>query len=571
MRLTPLLIAALLLAGSLAVLGWVLWRAPEGSWGVGALICGSAALVFAVVSVRRQQEQLAEVERALARSQVRALALIEASPDGVMVVRDGRVAFINPALRALLAIRAEEELTGRSFTGFFAVADRESIETWIRRRQTGEAVAAQRELRGLSASGVEIPLWASTALLPAEHGGRQVALFLRDLTARNLLQGRLAQVARLEAIAGAGLDLVREIEQMFRRIRGLTFGSGDEQTAPHEEPLLSIERTAARGVALVRRAQALAPAPGEGVAHEPLDLSRLVREVAADFLRSLPPPSTLHFQPAPEAVVAVNGSAAGLRQALWNLLQNAREAQPAGAVIELSLRIEAGSEDEPVPGFGAARHAVIEVRDHGAGLSDEVQRRAFAPFFTTKGPHAAGLGLTVAYGTARSHGGVLELHPAADGGAVARLLLPLGRALPGTAVGPRDPRERWRGRESILIVDDDTDHSDAWRRGLEGFGYHVERAGSPGDALERLRLRPAVDLVLLDMVLPGRNGPEVLERILHHWPGQRVLMIASYPLPEQELEVRRIGALGSIRSQLSGDELARACREALDQPPPAAA
>lgn len=548
-------------------------RSPLGAVGFIALISAIAALGFIFYSALRQQEQLEEIEQALKRSQVRAMALIDASPDGVLVVHDGRVVFANPALRALLAIAPDEALVGREWTSLIAADQRDVAARWLQSRQAGEPVAVHRELRGQRVPGVELPLWASTALLPAEQGGRQVALFLRDLSARQLLQARVAHAARLEAVADVGERLVRDFEQIFRRIRDLTHGSGDEQIPPHEEPLLSIERSASRGAALARRARALAPASADTSLHESLDLTRLVRDTATEFLRTLTPPLTVRMEiPASDSLV-VRGDEASLRSALWQLLQNARDAE-AQSHGEIVVRLQSAiwsSEEAAIPGITPGPYATIEVIDTGSGMTADVCERAFAPFFTTKGPHAAGLGLTVAYGIARSHRGFIELESGPGTGTSARLTLPLADAEDALVVVTSvDPRQRWRGRETVLIVDDDLDAADELRRQLEAFGYHAETVNAPGDAMQRLRHRPSVDLVLLDMVLPGRNGNEVLSRILKHWPGQRVLMICPYPLPDQEEAARRLGAMGNVHRPLHTDALAQAVRGALDQPPPVA-
>jgi CheY-like chemotaxis protein len=206
-------------------------------------------------------------------------------------------------------------------------------------------------------------------------------------------------------------------------------------------------------------------------------------------------------------------------------------------------------------------------------MPEEIRVRAFEPFFSTKGRRASGLGLTVAFGTVRAHGGFVELDSLPGRGTLARLAFPRAPddALPaGPPEPPADPRTRWRGRETVLVVDDDPIARAEARRALEEFGYHVEVAANTREALVRLRHKPRVDLVLLDMVLPGLNGPEALARILKHWPGQRVLMISPYRLHEQEELCLRHGAVGIHSRPLREEDLPRAVRAALDGPPPVA-
>lgn len=576
MRRVYIAAAVVLIVLSVAGIARGLSGSPYWVTGLLAMVLLLLTLAGLVGLAARQRERLHEAKRALARSEIRAQGLIEASPDGVALLSGSQVVFANRAFRQLLALPPEEEVFGRDFLSLVGTTDRRMVGDWLQRRFSGVPEPERLEFQGLRQTGAEVPLEAMTALLPTPEG-RQLALFLRDLSGRRTLEMRLRHLTRLEAFADLGESVAREFDGIFRKIRRLA-GGGEEdevtETRPESERLEAIERHASRGRALVRRVRALAPEGPDASTFKHLDLIRLVREVAADFLRALPAGVSLRVNTEGPQRLIVLGDGSQLRQAFWQILENARQAQQSG---EIQVRTRVLTLDEPSaslrPGSHPGPYAVLEVRDEGSGMTEEVKTRAFEPFFSTKGDRASGLGLTLAFGTVRSHGGFIEIDSIPARGTLVRIALPRlpEESLPAEIdLTEQDPKARWRGRETILLVDDHPLAREEGRRILEEYGYHCEVAGDPREALVRLRQKPEVDLVALDMVLPGFNGPDLVRKILRHWPGQRVLMLCPYPLREQAELALRLGAVGVFeRSGKERDELARAVRAALDGPPPA--
>lgn len=559
-----LLVAFVLLFRAL----WMSSRSGEALLGLVLLIVSVALLGGTLLN---QRARLRRAKEALALSRVRAEACVEASPDGVVIVQRTRIISANPAFRSLLAIPPDESIGGQDIGDSIAPGDRERFVAWIKQRSQGVAEPERLDVQGVTRTGATIPVEVAAALIPAD-GVVQMALFLRDLSARRTLEQRARDSDRIEALADIAETIAAEFQKILGQIRRHAREGRQEQGEAAPARFEAVERLSGRGLALVRRVRTFAPSGGDASARHPLDLARVVREVSADFLRGLPADLSLRIVSEGPARMVVSAEASQVRHALWQILENARDAQHEGEILVRTRTLEFDdARAEHHPASHAGTYAIIEVRDTGAGMSEDVRQRAFEPFFSTKGGRATGLGLTAVYGTARSHGGFAELDSEPGRGTIVRFAMPLlpESALPLSADdAPADPRALWRGREHVLVVDDDTASCDAAREILERYGYLVETVTTPRQALERLRHKPAVDAVLLDMVLPGWSGLEVLRRIVRIWPGLRVVMISPYPLPDQEASALQSGAADTFRKPLTDPDLPRAIRETLDRPPP---
>ena len=191
----------------------------------------------------------------------------------------------------------------------------------------------------------------------------------------------------------------------------------------------------------------------------------------------------------------VAGDPAALRELLTNLVLNAVDALPHGGRITVETRVD-----------GAA--VVLAVGDTGVGMSDEVRRRAHEPFFTTKGVKATGLGLSVAYGIARRHGGELTIASAEGGGTTVVVQLPPATRIRAPATTPARRRPL-----RILLVDDEDEVRHALGEMLASEGHTVVMAGSGADALRRLEADDAIDVLLTDLVMPGMTGWELADAV----------------------------------------------------------
>jgi signal transduction histidine kinase len=210
----------------------------------------------------------------------------------------------------------------------------------------------------------------------------------------------------------------------------------------------------------------------------------------------------------------VRGSAGELREAMLNLVWNALDAMSGGGV--LGVRVVA------MP-YGVA----LEVRDTGIGMSSEVRERAFELFFTTKGVHGTGLGLSEVWGVMKRHGGHAEIDSAPGAGTTVRLVFPNPddrRAATGEMLAVGGARVARR----VLLVEDHEDGRDLLCALLVADGHRVEAVACAEEARARLASRGPFDVLLTDLGLPDGGGWELVREARHRWPALRVGVVTGW-------------------------------------------
>jgi CheY-like chemotaxis protein len=226
----------------------------------------------------------------------------------------------------------------------------------------------------------------------------------------------------------------------------------------------------------------------------------------------------------------VEGDPGQLEQVLLNLAVNARDAMPRGGTLRIAtLRRALRAHGAQRLGIAEGDYAMIAVSDTGSGMTDETRRRAFEPFFSTKGPDAGtGLGLSIVYEIAHRWGGGIEIESAPGAGTTVRIDLPRATGTP--AVAAERPLSASGGSERVLVVEDDAGVRRLLVRTLESGGYRVTAAADGMEALERIAGAEAeVDLLVSDVVMPKLSGLELARRLRERNPQLRVLLISGFP------------------------------------------
>jgi len=369
-----------------------------------------------------------------------------------------------------------------------------------------------------------LQLLVAQVALAAER--RCLAERLAESTAARLdAEEQIARTRRVRAVGELASGIVHDFNNSLTTILGFTelaLGRLDEEDASSRD-LANIRAAALDAAALVRRLQALTRRGGENERREIADLREIVRTIpAVARLRWRQPSELLGIRldivvddgPVPPVSVAV----AEIRELLLNLLFNAVDAMPSGGRITIATATD------------PAGWATVSVADEGIGMTEEVRRHMFRPFFTTKGDRGSGLGLSVCETIARRHGGVFAVDSVPGLGTTVTLRIPPAAAADQPiAVPPRPSRAAAVSPRRILLVDDQADVRESVAGMLRSLGHRVS-AVDGGPAALALAGRSRFDVVVTDVGMPGMNGLEVAERLRALVPAVPVILLSGWDL-----------------------------------------
>jgi PAS domain S-box-containing protein len=279
-----------------------------------------------------------------------------------------------------------------------------------------------------------------------------------------------------------------------------------------------------------------------------VDLSRLVEEMLELLKVSISKHAVLKTELAPQ-LPAVLGNAAQLRQVAMNLIINASEAIGSrdGTIRVVTSLVEDG---------GSVR---LEVADTGAGMTDEQKARVFDPFYTTKFA-GRGLGLAVVDGIVRAHGGSIAIESAPGRGTRFGIRLPCAAAPAPEAVDrevvEEEPVEG--GGSTVLLVEDEDVLRGSVSKALSMRDFQVMEAGDGTSAVDLIRNREnRIDIVLLDMTIPGLSSREVIAEARRERPEARLILMSAY---SREMAANALGGLaidGFLRKPFPAVQLLR--------------
>jgi len=356
------------------------------------------------------------------------------------------------------------------------------------------------------------------------------SLRLRDTENANL-EAQLRQAQKMEAIGQLAGGVAHDFNNILCAIIG--FGTllemGLDKDDPVRDHLKQILAAADRATRLTQ--SLLAFSRKQIINPRSSDLNDIVRDIEKMLNRLITEDIELRIDlPRKELRVLVDQGQ--IDQVLVNLVTNARDAMPNGGLLTVrTAESEPPSEmliaqQSPCPG----RCALLEVSDTGEGIDMGVRERIFEPFFTTKEVgKGTGLGLSMVYGIVKQHGGHITAHSEPGQGATIRIYLPIVDNVPVTPVHVEEPLRPPTGNEMVLVVEDDHEVRALHHAILETFGYRVIDAVDGEDAVVQfIRHRDEIDLVIMDVVMPRKNGRQAYGEIVGLRPDIKVLFMSGY-------------------------------------------
>ncbi|MDP1913284.1 response regulator [Brevundimonas sp.] len=359
-------------------------------------------------------------------------------------------------------------------------------------------------------------VWAAAE----EDGTAQILGTLLDVTERRLLEEQLTQARKMEAVG----QLTGGVAHDFNNLLTVVLGNADillrrvEDEPRIVKHLTAIRAAAERGHTLTR--QLLAFSRRQQLNPEAVDLNALIRGFAPLMQQAVGEGVTIALALAPEPLYA-DVDPTHLETALLNLAVNARDAMNNEGTVTI---------ESEGPAHTGGSWTRIVVRDTGAGMTSEVVKHVFEPFYTTKDVGSgSGLGLSQVYGFVTQSGGKVQVSSSPGQGAAFELLLPLTDRRPQSAATPPPVAEIETGSESILIVEDEPAVLNLCLDMLTDLGYRCDVAQDAAEALRRLKSEQHYDLLFSDVVMPGGiNGIELGRRAVAMRPDLKVLLTSGY-------------------------------------------
>ncbi|MBI5583369.1 MAG: PAS domain S-box protein [Deltaproteobacteria bacterium] len=492
----------------------------------------SARLVLAYDITERKRSEVAVRE-----SEARYRALFEANPQPMWVYDSGTLAFlaVNDAAVAHYGF-SREEFQAMTIADIRPTEDLPRLLEIL--AQPGEQrVDRSGTWRHRKKDGSIIYVEISSHVL--EYEGRRAKLVLvNDVTERlraaeekEKLQAQLLQAQKMESVARLAGGVAHDFNNMLSAILGHA-ELAMMQCHPSESiqaDLQAIQNAAQRSAQLTR--QLLAFARTQTVAPQGLDLNDTVAGLLKMLLRLIGEDIDLVWMPAP-GLWPVKMDPSQIDQILVNLCINARDAITGVGKITIETENSAFDEDYCTlhPDFSCGEYVLLAVSDDGCGMDPEILDRLFEPFFTTtEVGKGTGLGLATVYGIVRQNDGFINVTSEAGQGTTFKIYLPrfAGAALESILAGPQEA-PRGRG-ELVLLVEDEAAILNMGRAMLEGLGYQVLTAGTPGEALRQAEAHAAeIKLLITDVVMPEMNGRELAKLLGAVRPGLKCLFTSGY-------------------------------------------
>jgi PAS domain S-box-containing protein len=355
---------------------------------------------------------------------------------------------------------------------------------------------------------------------------------VQDITDEKRVQQESIARQKLESVGTLAGGIAHDFNNLLGGVLGqaeLALTELETGSAPEAE-LKTIKEVAIRGSEIVRQLMIYAGAESEIIG--PVDLSRTVAEMVELLKVSVSKRAVLVTHLA-QGIPALHANAAQIRRLVMNLVINASQAigDRDGVIRVATRRVAAASAVTLSKRVSESDYLELEVSDNGCGMSQEMQSKVFDPFFTTRSA-GHGLGLAVVQGVVRNLGGTIHLTSELGKGTTFQILLPCVKSVAEETAAPI-PGNGEPARESlaatVLVVEDEDSLRRPIVKMLRKKGADVLEADNGSTAIDLLREHSGnIDLILLDLTIPGASAPEVLAEAVVARPKSRVLLTSAY-------------------------------------------
>jgi PAS domain S-box-containing protein len=486
------------------------------------------------ICVSRDITERRKAERALEETEVKYRTLVE-QVAAVSYIAEigvhGEWLYVSPQVEGIFGYTPDEWLSNSGqWTRFVPLEDHPTIQAAEEACATAQRF--QAEYRVTRKDGRII--WVSDTAVVVPGSGKHPLMegIILDITDRKTLENQLQQARRMEAVGRLAGGVAHDFNNLLTIIKGyieLALNRCQDQPELRGD-IQHIEEASDRAVNLVR--QLLAFGRKQVLKPKVLDLNDIVLNLDK-LLRRLMSANIEMKTNVGKNIGAIKADPGQIEQVIMNLVVNARDAMPDGGclLIETSnAELDASYFRDPVA-IRPGAYVLLAVTDTGVGMSPDTVTHIFEPFYTTKeSGRGTGLGLSTVYGIVKQSGGYIWANSELGKGSTFKVYLPRvdEPAELSSATGTAEHAVR-KGRETILLVEDEPDLRELARMVLVGRGYSVIEAKNPKDAdLQAASRGGQIHLLLTDVMMPGISGRELAKQITSRHPHIRVLFMSGY-------------------------------------------
>ena len=483
-----------------------------------------------------------QVEREIVTSERRLKAILESSPNPIVVYNEkGSPTYINPAFTSVFGWSLSE-IKGEVIPYVPKDQMAITIDKIKELQKYGKSLYFETQRFNKAGETLDVLVNAATIKSVDPNVVSSIVINLTDLTGNKKLKKRLLQAEKMELVGTLAGGIAHDFNNILTAING--FSEIGERKARKNQATLKehqqVQVAAERARNLV--AQLLAFSRKSEPVSKRLDLEHMVTDSLSMIERVIPRMIGVKFESGEQTDYFINGDVNQLNQIMLNLCLNAADAMPDGGTLTIKIETVRVAEERcsACQSIFAGEYVRLQIRDTGSGIDEASVQDIFAPFYTTKDiGKGTGLGLSTVFGIVNSHGGHIVCQSKLAQGTTFNLFFPVAAPETSPAVSEIQIEDEPSvvnvtevadsDRKTILIVDDEEIIREFVAESMAFYGYQTISAANGEEALQLYQKSGSrIDLVLLDISMPGMGGFHCLEKLLEIDPEVKVVMTSGY-------------------------------------------
>lgn len=481
-----------------------------------SLIKNNNGTVIGAVSIVKDINQELKQLKRLARKETEKREILNAIIDAVITINNkGNILSINAATEKMFGY-SEYDLLGKNIKLLMpksiAVKHDSYIDDYHQTRDA-KIIGTDRKVMAIKKNGQEFPIHLSIAeLSPDENNNIRYVGTCHDLSSFTKQQNKLQRIQKMDALG----KLTGGIAHDFNNILGIVLGFSEllelelEQESKQLRYCRHIITASERGSELTRKLLSFSKV--ENKKNAIININSLLTATQGMIAKTLTPLISIEYALA-DNLWCNEVDISAFDDVILNLCINAKHAMPNGGLLSISTQnVTLSAIEAQCYNLSAGQFVCLTITDNGCGMSEEVRQNIFEPFYTTKGNEGTGLGLSQVYGFINSSNGAIYVYSEVNVGTSFNLYLP--------KIEPKDNKDALKtaqtislkGKENVLVVDDELALGLLAKTILENEGYTVFKQSSAEDALSLLQ-EQSIDLIITDVIMPKINGYQFIEKV----------------------------------------------------------